>query len=142
MIVLDLLFSCISILSLLGSILLLIYLVATVTSAPRFSDSVRETLQNSNTGIMVSIIVPARNEEQGITKCLDSLVNQTYPNLEIIVVDDSSTDKTFENSQNHSKRKINESDWFPLARNQRDGLEKVGRAGGDMNSVAESTCYL
>ena len=72
-------------------------MVATVTSAPRFSDSVRETLQNSNTGIMVSIIVPARNEEQGITKCLDSLVNQTYPNLEIIVVDDSSTDKTFEN---------------------------------------------
>jgi glycosyltransferase involved in cell wall biosynthesis len=45
---------------------------------------------------MVSIIVPARNEEQDIAKCLESLLNQTYPNLEIIVVDDSSSDGTSE----------------------------------------------
>jgi len=43
----------------------------------------------------VSIIVPARNEEQAISKCLQSLLNQDYDNFEIIAVDDSSTDNTF-----------------------------------------------
>ncbi len=42
----------------------------------------------------VSIIVPARNEEKYIEKCLDSLIDQDYENYEIIVIDDSSEDKT------------------------------------------------
>jgi glycosyltransferase involved in cell wall biosynthesis len=42
----------------------------------------------------VSIILPARNEEKHIAKCLDSLLNQDYPTFEIIAVNDSSTDRT------------------------------------------------
>jgi chlorobactene glucosyltransferase len=42
----------------------------------------------------VSIILPARNEEKYIAKCLDSLINQDYPNFEIIAINDSSTDGT------------------------------------------------
>lgn len=42
----------------------------------------------------VSIILPARNEEEFIGKCLDSLLDQDYENYEIIVIDDSSTDST------------------------------------------------
>jgi len=42
----------------------------------------------------VSIILPARNEEKFIGRCLDSLIEQDYPNYEIIVIDDSSNDKT------------------------------------------------
>ena len=42
----------------------------------------------------VSVIVPARNEEKNISRCLKSLLEQDYPNLEIIVVDDRSTDRT------------------------------------------------
>ena len=42
----------------------------------------------------VSIILPARNEEEFIAKCLDSLVNQDYENYEIIAVDDRSEDRT------------------------------------------------
>jgi len=42
----------------------------------------------------VSIILPARNEEKFIEKCLDSLINQDYDNYEIIVINDSSTDST------------------------------------------------
>jgi len=45
---------------------------------------------------LISIILPARNEEENIGACLQSLVNQDYHNLEIIVVDDRSTDKTRE----------------------------------------------
>ena len=42
----------------------------------------------------VSIILPARNEEDFLAKCLDTLVKQDYPNYEIIVIDDSSQDNT------------------------------------------------
>ncbi|MGH1567266.1 MAG: glycosyltransferase [Nitrosopumilus sp.] len=42
----------------------------------------------------VSIILPARNEEGFIAKCLDSLIQQDYKNYEVIVIDDSSDDAT------------------------------------------------
>ena len=42
----------------------------------------------------VSVIVPARNEEKNITRCLKSLQAQDYDNFEVIVVDDCSTDDT------------------------------------------------
>lgn len=42
----------------------------------------------------VSIILPARNEEEFLAKCLDSLIDQDYQDYEIIAIDDSSTDST------------------------------------------------
>ncbi|MDZ7694165.1 MAG: glycosyltransferase family 2 protein [Balneolaceae bacterium] len=42
----------------------------------------------------VSICVPARNEERNIEQCIRSALNQTYPNLEVLVLDDHSTDRT------------------------------------------------
>lgn len=44
----------------------------------------------------VSIVVPARNEEDNIERCLSSLLAQRYPDFEVIVVDDRSTDRTYE----------------------------------------------
>lgn len=43
---------------------------------------------------MVSIVVPAHNVEKYICDCLNSLINQSYRDLEIIVIDDGSTDTT------------------------------------------------
>lgn len=41
---------------------------------------------------LISIIVPVYNTEQYLDKCVDSIVNQTYTNLEIILIDDGSPD--------------------------------------------------
>ncbi|HXG31655.1 MAG TPA: glycosyltransferase family A protein, partial [Thermodesulfobacteriota bacterium] len=42
----------------------------------------------------MSVIIPARNEEENIARCLKSVVNQDYGNYEVIVIDDDSTDGT------------------------------------------------
>jgi chlorobactene glucosyltransferase len=42
----------------------------------------------------VSILIPARNEERSIGPCLNSLIGQTYPSFEVLVLDDSSEDRT------------------------------------------------
>ena len=43
---------------------------------------------------LLSIIIPAFNIEQYISRCLDNLINQSYKNIELIVVNDGSTDST------------------------------------------------
>lgn len=43
---------------------------------------------------LISIIVPVFNVEKYIEKCLKSLINQTYKNIEVIIIDDGSTDSS------------------------------------------------
>ena len=43
----------------------------------------------------ISIIVPAYNSEKTIGRCIESLINQSLKELEIILVDDNSTDSTY-----------------------------------------------
>lgn len=45
---------------------------------------------------LISIIIAVKNEEKTIQKCIDSLLSLSYPNYEIIVVDNNSDDKTLE----------------------------------------------
>lgn len=52
---------------------------------------------------LVSIIVPVYNVERYLPQCLDSLINQTYSNLEIICVNDGSADNSLEILQKYKK---------------------------------------
>ncbi|MBN2678252.1 MAG: glycosyltransferase, partial [Anaerolineaceae bacterium] len=59
---------------------------------------------------MVSILVPARNEEQNIASCIRSLLAQDYPSFEILVYDDQSNDATLsiiqQIAREHPKLKV------------------------------------
>lgn len=53
---------------------------------------------------MVSIVIPVYNQEEYISSCLDTVCAQTYPNIEILVVDDGSWDKSAEIIRSFAER--------------------------------------
>ena len=53
--------------------------------------------------ILISTIIPMYNAEKFISKCLEHLIHQTYKNLEIIIVDDGSTDNSVLKCENYAK---------------------------------------
>ncbi|MCI9246439.1 MAG: glycosyltransferase [Clostridia bacterium] len=52
----------------------------------------------------VSIVIPMYNSGHTLTRCLDSIINQNYQNLEIVLVDDGSTDNTKEIVEQYMKK--------------------------------------
>ena len=80
---------------------------------------------------MISIVIPSCNNEKWIGKCLDSILNQTYKDYEIIVVDDMSGD----NSVEVIKSKLRPQDTLIVNESKRynGGTRNVGilRAKGD-----------
>ena len=81
-----------------------IFLLKSMLDSFRFTPYLDKFENTSKTNPKVSIILPARNEEEFIGKCLDSLVKQDYGNYEIIVIDDSSEDKTGEIILKYAKK--------------------------------------
>jgi len=56
--------------------------------------------------VLVSVVIPAFNSEKYISECIDSVLNQTYQNLEIIIIDDGSTDNTVNIVSGYNNDKI------------------------------------
>lgn len=75
----------------------------------------------------ISVIVPIYNCEQFLRKCLDSLSNQTYKNIEVIMVDDGSTD----NSGNICKEFSDNDKRFIYIRQENSGVSIARNKGID-----------
>jgi glycosyltransferase involved in cell wall biosynthesis len=81
-----------------------IFLIKSMTDSFRLTPYLDKFENTSKSFPKVSIILPARNEEEFIGKCLDSLIQQDYENYEIIVIDDSSNDTTGEIISEYAKK--------------------------------------
>lgn len=53
---------------------------------------------------LVSILIPVYNTEEYLPKCLDSIVNQTYSNLQVVIIDDGSKDASLSIAQKYAKQ--------------------------------------
>jgi cellulose synthase/poly-beta-1,6-N-acetylglucosamine synthase-like glycosyltransferase len=84
-----------------------VFLIKSMMDSFRLTPYLDKFENKSKSTPKVSIILPARNEENFIGKCLDSLIKQDYQNYKIIVIDDSSDDSTWkiisEYAKNNSK---------------------------------------
>ncbi len=76
----------------------LIIAVYNLFTAPRLSTGKIKTQT-----AVVSILIPARNEEYNIGDCLKYLISQSYNNIEIIVLDDNSEDNTYASAKKTSE---------------------------------------
>ena len=52
----------------------------------------------------VSIIIPVYNSEPYLSRCLDSVLAQTYPKIEVLLIDDGSTDNSYAICQQYAQR--------------------------------------
>lgn len=62
---------------------------------------------------MISIIIRTKNEERWITSCLQAVFDQTYKDIEVIIVDNNSTDKTLEKARMFDVKIINIDEFLP-----------------------------
>lgn len=53
---------------------------------------------------MISIIIPVFNKEEYLKQCIESVIKQTYENIEIIIIDDGSTDDSFNIIKKYSQK--------------------------------------
>ena len=74
---------------------------------------------------LISVIVPVYNIEEYLPRCLDSILQQSYKNLEIILLDDGSTDKTV----NICKRYMAQDARVSLILNKGKGVSSARNAG-------------
>lgn len=56
--------------------------------------------------IPISVIIPAYNHERFVRKAIDSVLNQTWKNFELIIIDDGSTDRTFDIIRSYTDSRI------------------------------------
>ena len=84
----------------------------------------------------VSVIIPVYNSSKHIKECIESVINQTYKNIEIIVVDDASSDNSTEIIKNINDSRIN-----ILQLKQNVGVA-TARNKGIKESTGDYICFL
>jgi glycosyltransferase involved in cell wall biosynthesis len=96
---------------------------------------------------LVSVIVPAYNHAQYIETCLQSIYDDDYPELEVIVMDDGSRDDTFEVARRWRETRPGRFGQFRLERQENRGLPRTlnrltSLATGEFIALVASDDYL
>lgn len=86
---------------------------------------------------LISIIVPVYNAEEYIERCINSLINQTYRNIEIILINDGSTDKSKDICDSYAKK-----DGRIKVVNQNNSGVSTARNKGIDVSNGECLCFV
>lgn len=84
---------------------------------------------------LVSVIVPVYNREKYINRCVESILNQTYQNLEIILVDDGSADKSGKICDSYTDSRVK-------VIHQRNQGVSVARNSGIDEAKGEWICFI
>ena len=92
---------------------------------------------------MISVIIPIYNVEKFLRKCLDSIVNQTYKDLQIILVNDGSTDKSGKVCDEYAERDSR----IHVVHQKNQGLSKARNVGlslakGEYITFIDSDDYI
>lgn len=85
----------------------------------------------------ISVIVPIHNTSKYLTKCINSITNQTYKNLEIILIDDGSTDNSLEICKILEKT----DDRITVIHQENIGLSETRNKGMDL-ATGEYICFI
>lgn len=92
---------------------------------------------------LISVIVPVYNVEQYLNKCVDSIIDQTYRNIEILLIDDGSTDTSGAICDEYSQRYDNVKTYHKknggLSSARNYGIE---RAAGEYLGFVDSDDYI
>ena len=86
---------------------------------------------------LVSIVIPVYNAEKYIKRCLNSLINQSYKNIEIVIVDDGSKDKSLDIIKEFSK----EDKRIKFISKENEGPSKARNCGLD-NIVGDYIAFI
>ncbi|MEY8872421.1 glycosyltransferase family 2 protein [Francisella philomiragia] len=78
--------------------------------------------------LLLSIIIPIYNTQEYLVRCLDSVINQSYKNLEIILVNDGSTDNSLDICENYVKKDSR----IKIINKNNGGLSSARNAGLDI----------
>ncbi len=93
---------------------------------------------NIDTKKKVSIIVPIYNVEKYLNKCLDSIKNQTYQNIEVLMVDDCSPDKSYKIAKKYEQ----EDKRFKYIKREKNGGLSAARNTGIDNASGDYLCFI
>ena len=78
---------------------------------------------------LVTVLIPAFNHEKFIEECIDSIINQTYENIELIIINDGSSDKTSERIKAKAKECKKRFKKFLFLENENMGISKTLNLG-------------
>lgn len=87
--------------------------------------------------IKISIVIPVYNVKNYLSTCLDSVINQSYSNLEIILVDDGSTDNSGTICDDYAKR-----DNRIIVCHQKNSGVSLARNNGIAKAKGEYICFI